>query len=353
MLSPRSISALLCTIRRRFLASVRRCRSSSVATQPAGRRRNSFQGRRKTIDRKGIIAQYLALLWLVVLAAGCAGERPIHPYRLEGFPGAPIEADLFPLRAGTRWVFEDRVDPDRGRLELELEEREGRMVLVGTKEGEAVLRIVELETEQGPERRLVIVFGVAIDEVVKAVADRFEIRADEVLGNQPTSPRWRDTVHRARRVSMFLASELTSAPLAEITGRFAGEAPNAVANARDRIPLEAAQDRDLARALRELEAELTAYRAYHVLKLEGRVGDQWQTKGSLVKKGTSYTVFGYDTVDVLGKPHRALVVAGDRMPVRDLYWFAQGIGWVRIRTENEGRVKRDAYLVEFEPGGAN
>jgi hypothetical protein len=338
-------------MRRRFLASVRRCCSSKVATQPeGGRRRKSFQGRRKTIEGKRIIAQYLGLFWPVLLQVGCAGERPIHPYRLEGFPGAPIEADLFPLQAGARWVFEDRVDPDRGRLELELEDREGRLVLVGTKEGEAVVRVVEVDAERGPERRLVIVFGVTVDHVVEAVADHYAIRAEEVLGVQPTTPRWQATVELARRVSVFLATELTSAPRSEITGRFAG---GAVVDAPERVPHDAQKDPALARALEELEAELTARKAYHVLKFEGKVGDQWATKGSALKKGTRYTVFGYDTVEVLGKRHRALVVAADRMPVRDLYWFAQGIGWVRIRTENQGRVKRDALLVEFQPGGAN
>ncbi|MHC4133761.1 MAG: helix-turn-helix domain-containing protein [Planctomycetota bacterium] len=288
-----------------------------------------------------------------MLSGSCAGERPVHPYRLEGFPGAPIDADLFPLRAGTRWVFEDRVDPDRGRLELELEAREGRLVLVGTKEGEAVVRIADVETEQGAERRLLIVFGVTVEQIVDAVADHFDVREDDIYGKQSAGPRWQATVELARRISVFLATELTSTSLEEIAGRFVGEARATTADAHDRIRLQAKEDPDLARALRRLQAELTAQKAYHVLKLEGKVGDQWYTKGSVVKKGTRYTVFGYDTVEVLGKPHRALVVAADRMPVRDLYWFAAGIGWVRIRTENEGRAKRDAFLVEFEPGGAN
>jgi len=353
LLIPRSISVLLWTMRRRFFASVRRCRSSSVATQPVGRRRKSFHGRRNTIDWKGIIAQHLALFWLAVLATSCAGERPIHPYRLEGFPGAPIEADLFPLRAGTRWVFEDRVDPERDRLELELEAREGRLVLVGTKEGEAVVRIADVEAEQGPERRVTIVFGVTVEQIVDEVADRFDVRESDILGEQSAGPRWQATIEHARRIAVFLATELMTASREEIAGHFVGEARATTADAHDRIRREAREDPELARTLRELQAELTAQKAYHVLKLEGKVGDQWHTKGSIIKKGTRYTVFGYDTVDVLGKPHRALVVAADRMPVRDLYWFAAGIGWVRIRTENAGRPKRDAFLVEFEPGDAN
>ena len=333
---------------------MRRCWLFSVATQhPAGGRRKSFHGRRKTIDRKTIIAQYLVVSWLLALSASCAGERPVHPYRLEGFPGAPIEPDLFPLRAGTRWVFEDRVDADRERLELQLEAREGRLVLVGTQEGEAVVRITEVETEQGAERRLVIVFGVTVEQIIDAVADHFDVREDDVLGKRSAGPSWQATVELARRISVFLAMELTSASLEEIASSFVGEARAANADAHDRIRLQAKEDPELSRTLGRLEAELTAHKTYHVLKLEGKVGDQWHTKGSVVKKGTRYTVFGYDTVDVLGKRRRALVVAADRMPVRDLYWFVAGIGWVRIRTESEGRAKRDAFLVEFERGGAN
>jgi hypothetical protein len=333
---------------------VRRWRSSNVATQwPAGRRRKSFHGRRKSIYRKGIIAQYLVYSALLAAGGGCAGERPIHPYRLEGFPGAPIEPDLFPLRGGARWVFEDRVDPERGRLELELVEREGRLVLVGTKEGEAVVRIADVEADHGTERRLVIVFGVTVAQIVTAVADHFDLSEDDLLGKRPAGPRWQATVDLARRIALFLAMELTASPAGEIADQFAAEVRDDVAEVHGRIRARAEQDGDLARTLRRLEADLTVRKAYHVLKLEGKVGDQWRTKGSAFKKGTRYTVFGYDTVDVLGKPHRALVVAADRMPVRDLYWFAAGIGWVRIRTENEGRTKRDAFLVEFQPGGAN
>ncbi|MHC4547959.1 MAG: hypothetical protein ACYTEZ_04210 [Planctomycetota bacterium] len=184
--------------------------------------------------------------WLLVLVAACAGERPIHPYRLEGFPGAPIEPLRFPLRAGVRWVFEDRVDPERGRLELAIEERDGKLVLVGTKQGEALI--------QARGGFLEIGFG---------------------------------------------------------------------------------------------------DRTYRPLKLEGRVGDMWRTKGGWRERSTRYTVFGYDEVEVLGKPRRALVVAADRTQLRDLYWFVAEIGWVRIRTESEGRAKRDAYLAEFDPGDAN
>ncbi len=292
--------------------------------------------------------------WLTGLAGGCAGERPIHPYRLEGFPGAPIEADLFPMRAGTRWVFEDRVDPDRARLELELVARGERLVLVGTREGEAVVRIAEVEGDHGPERRLEIVFEITVARVVAAVAEFYGVTPDEILGRQAPPAREQDTLAIPREVVVYLSRELTDASPEAIADLFAGEARPAVATVHERIRRQAWDDNDLAATLRRLRAKLgPRRRVYYPLKLEGKVGDQWRTKGSLREKGTRYTVFGYDTVEVLGKPHRALVVAADRMPVRDLYWFAAGIGWVRIRTENEGRAKRDAFLVEFDSGGAN
>ena len=54
-----------------------------------------------------------------------------------------------------------------------------------------------------------------------------------------------------------------------------------------------------------------------------------------------------------GAKHRALVVAADRPPVRDLMWFVPRMGWVRIRTERLGAVKRDAFLKEFHPAAEN
>jgi len=176
--------------------------------------------------------------FLALLLAACAVEPPVHPYRLEGFPGAPIEAGMFPLRAGSRWAFESA---DGSRLELSLEQGEKGLVLRGTKEGGALIR---------------------------------------------TSDGFVEIVYEGRVV-----------------------------------------DRPF--------------------KLEGAVGDRWEAAEAV------YTVFGYDTIDVLGEPRRALVVAADRMPLRDVYWFAEGIGWARIRTEREGRVVRDARLVAFEPAGAN
>jgi hypothetical protein len=171
---------------------------------------------------------------LVAVLGACAVDRPIHPMRLEGFPGAPIEAGLFPLNAGARWVFE-------GELELRLSAEDGGLVLEGRKGGSALVR-----TEGG----------------------------------------FLEIVYQGQVV----------------------ERP---------------------------------------LKLTGRVGDRWRVDDA------RYTAFGYDRIEVLGEERRALVVAVDRGEVRDLYWFAAPLGWVRIRTERQGSVVRDVRLVEFEPGGAN
>lgn len=179
----------------------------------------------------------LAVLALALVACACAGPRPIHPMRLEGFPGAPIEPDLFPLAPGARWVFEE----GERRLELRLRADGEDIVLEGRKEGRAVVRAGE---------------------------EFIEILYEGQVVDRP-------------------------------------------------------------------------------LKLEGKVGDEWRAGEA------RYTAFGYDEIEVLGEPRRALVVAADRPPVRDLYWFVAGIGWVRIRTERQGRVVRDARLVEFEAGRAN
>lgn len=171
---------------------------------------------------------------------GCAGDRPIHPYRLEGFPGAPIEPMHLPLKPGARWVFEERIGENRGLLEMKLAEKDGGLVLLGTRQGDARIRIVDgfLEVSVGD-------------------------------------------------------------------------------------------------------------RGFRPLKLEGHVGDRWSYAGA------RYTVFGYDEVEVAGGRHRALVVAADRPPVRDLFWFVPHMGWVRIRTERLGNVKRDAFLKEFYPAPVN
>ncbi len=180
-------------------------------------------------------------LLLAILLAACATERPVHPFRLEGFPGAPVEGDLFPRFEVARWVFRDRIDPGSPDLVLAMRREGGAFRLTGTREGEAELRFE---------------------------AGFVEIRAGG------------ETVDR-------------------------------------------------------------------ILKLEGRMGDHWGSGGS---DGLA-TLFGYDRLTVLGESRRALVVAVDRPPLRDLYWFADGLGWVRIRTERRGKAVRDAGLVGFEAKG--
>jgi hypothetical protein len=161
--------------------------------------------------------------------------------KLEGFPGAPIEPDLFPFRDGAVWVFQDRLNSQRPPLRLEVHRRQDHWILTGTTEEEAILRVkegfVELEHK------------------------------GQVIG-----------------------------------------------------------------------------RPY---KLAGYVGDTWSAPGA------TYTVFGYDTVEVMGEKKRALVVAVDRPPSRDLHWYAAGYGWVRLRTEKQGRAVRDGWLVEYVPGTTN
>lgn len=174
---------------------------------------------------------------LIVLASGCRTDPPVHPMRLEGFPGAPIESGLFPLRDGVRWTFADEAGKT---LSLSIRESDGKFALAGQAQGEAEIRVQDGFLEILYEGRLV--------------------------------------------------------------------------------------DRPL--------------------KVEGAAGDAWEIPGA------KYRAFGYDEIEVLGQPTRALVVAADRPPQRDLYWFAKDIGWVRLRTERNGKPIRDARLVSFEPGRA-
>ena len=162
-----------------------------------------------------------AALAFALWAGACAGPRPVHPMRLEGYPGAPIEPGLFPLDPGTRWVFAE----GERRLELSLRAEGGEILLEGRKEGQAVVRA-------GPEFVEILFEGQVVDRP---------------------------------------------------------------------------------------------------LKLEGKVGDEWRAGDA------RYTAFGYDEIEVLGALRRALVVASDRPPIRDLYWFVADIGWGRIRTEHRGR----------------
>jgi len=251
-------------IRFRFSASRRRCSSSSRPTQldaegafAVRRERNQLcinpdfihipcgnQG-----DNCGGAGRYnslvpRALLGTILFLSGCAAlERPISPWRLEGFPGAPIEPGLFPLRHGTAWEFRDRLDPAGPTLRLELV-REGEDLVLRGGEGRTA--------------------GVSVSE------------EDGYL-----------TLSRHGQVV----------------------------------------DRPLA--------------------IAGKVGDSWPSGPRRA------TAFGYDRVFLLGREMRALVVAVDGMEgsarARSLYWFARDLGWVRIRTEREGRVTKDAHLVAFTP----
>ena len=76
------------------------------------------------------------LLALVLGAGACAVDRPIHPLRLDGFPGAPVEPGLFPLRDGMTWKFQDGLNPDAPPLLLKLSKQGRRFYLEGTKAGE-------------------------------------------------------------------------------------------------------------------------------------------------------------------------------------------------------------------------
>jgi hypothetical protein len=166
--------------------------------------------------------------------------------RLEGFPGAPIEGELFPFRDGARWTFRVDVDelnqPTKEALELRLRRGEAGYTVSGVTEAAAEIAVVE---------------------------GFLEIRYQGRLVSRP-------------------------------------------------------------------------------LKLRGAVGDTW--RGGEKARAT---VFGYDRLDVLGKTRRALVVGIDRMPRRDLYWFADGVGWVRFMVERDGRTVFLANLAKHDPGAAN
>jgi hypothetical protein len=211
---------------------------------------------------------------LVALVLGSCGiDRPVHPMRLKGFPGAPIEEGLFELRDGATWSFQDRLDPDSPPLRLSVEKRDEGYVLKGMRESGAGTRVRrgDWEYEIQPEA------GIAIREG-------------------------------------FLELELT------VVARRAGS--------------------------REEEGQRQTMRL-RPLKLRGKVGDTWQSGQD------TCIAFGYDDLPVLGQRRRALVVAVERGPERNLQWFAKGIGWVRIRTERRGQVVRDALLVDHEPGSAD
>lgn len=221
-----------------------------------------------------IIPKYVVALGLVVSCGRY--ERPIHPMRLDGFPGAPIEAGLFPLRDGMTWVFRDRFSRD-------------------------------------PAKRL-----------------RLEVRAAGTVRRPPL--RWVglppvETLQPGTRTAPvpqemvdLLASGYLLAGVTQTTARIA-----------------------IADGFLEIHHEGSL--VSRPLKLSGEVGDTWPG-GSRAR----CMAFGYDSIEVLGERRRALVVGVDRLPLRDIYWFVRGMGWVRIRTERDGRVIRDAVLESFRPG---
>ncbi len=154
---------------------------------------------------------------------------------LEGYPGAAIEKDLFPLKPAT-WVFQDRLDKAREPLRLTIRRSGDGYVLAGVTQEQA------------------------------DIAERdgyIEIRYKDRIVERP-------------------------------------------------------------------------------LKVSGKVGDTWRAGGEGL-----CTAYGYDRVKVLGKERRALVVAVERGPERNFYWFVAGMGWVRIRTERQGRAIRDALLISY------
>ncbi|MHC4938213.1 MAG: hypothetical protein ACYTHK_04520 [Planctomycetota bacterium] len=84
-----------------------------------------------------------------------------------------------------------------------------------------------------------------------------------------------------------------------------------------------------------------------ILRYPGKAGDTWVVNQAI------FTIFGYDEVRILGEKRRALVVAADRRQMREIAWFVQDMGWVRIRTEHRGRPIHDTFLVAYEPGRMN
>jgi hypothetical protein len=122
---------------RKLVASIDFCSAVSPSSQPvAVADRLAFANRDSCRDCSGgcggdcfqnhkfmgVIHKFsrtcgVSLLALLVLgSAGCKVDRPIHPLRLEGFPGEAVVSDLFPLRDGMSWTFQDRLNPDADPL---------------------------------------------------------------------------------------------------------------------------------------------------------------------------------------------------------------------------------------------
>jgi len=83
----------------------------------------------------------LVLLAAALVAPGCATQRPIHPFRLEGFPGAPIEPGLFELVDGATWVLRDELNPSAEPIRFELTRSGDEYRLHGATDEEARIQI--------------------------------------------------------------------------------------------------------------------------------------------------------------------------------------------------------------------
>jgi len=122
-----SVARLGSRMARRFCASVRFSSADSSCVQ-SGAVVRFFQNRKFM----GVIHNSSRICWVCLLLLGsCQADRPIHPLRLEGFPGAPVVENLFPLRDGTKWTFEDRLHPDAPPVVLELRRKLGGYALIG------------------------------------------------------------------------------------------------------------------------------------------------------------------------------------------------------------------------------
>ena len=127
----------------------------------------------------------------------------------------------------------------------------------------------------------------------------------------------------------------------------------ALAQDGDEFELRGRKQGDLTVAVKDGYLEIRHLRSLveRPLKFEGVIGSRWAMPGA---RGE---FFGFDELEVLGEKIPTLVVAIDRHTDvgrrRDIYWFAMAKGWVRIRSELDGRPQRDMRLVEFEPGASN
>ena len=128
------------TSSRRFSASRSFCSgvSASVQRSAAGAspKVGVFRQKHKFMWSKTLYSTLFSGCLLLCSLAGCNIDRPIHPLRLDGFPGAPVEEGLFPLRPGMTWTFRDRLNPDAPPLLLKLVKERRRFYLEGSKAGE-------------------------------------------------------------------------------------------------------------------------------------------------------------------------------------------------------------------------